>query len=111
MLEKTPSFLKMDDYLSKDENFPNEIIIRLGDLKTFDQGFSTNVKVEMKIDGKFKLIIFQLKPRNSKSSRLWKLWNENVKTKNFIKREIICLLTWKTGNKRYWKLAPSKSLR
>ena len=105
MLEKTPSFLKMGNYLSRDENFPNEIIIRLGNLKTFDQGYTTNVKVEMKVDGKFEPIIFQLKPRYSSSSRLWKWWNENVKSKNSIKGKIICLSTWKTGNKRYWKLS------
>ncbi len=106
MLKKIPVFFNRSNYHSKDENKPDEIILRLGPLKTLDTEYSTNTLVEQKIGDKFIPIIFALKYFNSKDSSLMDLWNHCVKSKIFKKGEIICLLMWKKGVQRCWKLSP-----
>ena len=111
MIKKIPRFLKMRDYKSKDEKHPDRIPIRLGSFEKSKSDYTTNIIAELERNGNFSPIIIPLKPHNSKTSRLWELWNQNVKSKNFKKGKVICLLTWKKGVKRFWKLSTVKSLR
>jgi len=111
MIKKIPRFLKMKDYKSKDEKHPDRILIRLGSFEKSKSDYTTNIIAELERNGNFIPIIIPLKPHNSKTSRLWELWNQNVKSKNFKKGKVICLLTWKKGVKRFWKLSTVNSLR
>ena len=111
MIKKTPRFFKRRDYKSKDKKNPDKIFIKLGSFKPSTSDYTTNIIAELERNGNFSPIIIPLKPNNSKTSRLWELWNQNVKSKNFKKGKVICLLTWKKGVKRFWKLSTVKSLR
>ncbi len=106
MLKTTPVFFNRHDYHSKDENDPDRIILRLGSLTTSDSEYSKNILVEQKIGNRFIPTIFALTYFNSKDSTLWDLWNYHVKSKIFKKGMIICLLMWKQGTKRCWKISP-----
>ncbi len=107
MIKKIPVFFNRSEYHSKNEQDPDRIILRLGPLKTSDTEYSKNIMVEQKIGDKFIPTIFVLKYFNSKDSSLLDLWNLCVKSKIFKKGMIICLLMWKKGVKRCWRLSTS----
>jgi len=102
MIKRVPRFLKMRDYTSRDKTNPDKIILKVTSFEKFKSEHTINVMAELESDWGFVPIKFPLKSWGQETSALWELWNENVKSKNFKKGMIICLLTWKQAGKRYW---------
>ena len=105
-----PAFLKWGKYTSNDEKNPDELIIRIRDVDTFETQYSVNVNADVEYDGVFEKRTIPLKSHDSVNASLLNLWITNSKSKIFKENKKIRLLTWLGISKndrpiRRWRLA------
>lgn len=105
-----PPFLKWGNYKSKDESNPDEIVLILDDLSTFETEYSVNANAQVKIDDDLQEMTIPLKSYESANSSLLNMWQSNIESKNFKKGKKICLLTWVATSRnnrpiRRWRIA------
>ena len=105
-----PDFLKWGKYTSRDGKNPDELIIRVIELDTFETQSSVNVNADVKYDGVFVRRTIPLKSHDSVNASLLNLWITNSRSKIFKENKKIRLLTWLGISKndhpiRRWRLA------
>ena len=105
-----PDFLKWGKYTSRDGKNPDELIIRVIELDTFETQYSVNVNADVKYDGVFVRRTIPLKSHDSVNASLLNLWITNSRSKIFKENKKIRLLTWLGISKndhpiRRWRLA------
>lgn len=87
-------YIHWGDYKSKDSTNPDSLDIEVISLDQFDSELSTNVPVNLKIDGGYEKRILPLKSHESNNSSLIKQWNELVKKKKITIGSKIVMYTW-----------------